>query len=142
MKDFFSKGIDALNEGNSVSALALFEKAVQAEDTPVNRSYLAYCLAKERGQFKKAVSLCEQAMKDEPTNSLHHLNLGKIYLLHGYREDAIRIYREGLRSEDNLAIHEELVKLGIRNPPVISFLPRSNPLNKYLGLLLTRLGLR
>lgn len=141
-QDFSSKGIQALNEGNSVAALAFFEKEVQIENTPLNRSYLAYCIAKERGQFKKAVSLCEGAMKEEPANSVHYLNLGKVYLLHGNREEAIRIYREGLKFGDNPQILDELVNLGIRKQPVISFLSRSNPLNKYLGILLARLGFR
>lgn len=142
IKNFSFKGIQALNEGNSVAALAFFEKAVQISNTPLNRSYLAYCLAKERGQFKKAISLCEDAIKEDPANSVHYLNLGKVYLLHGNREEAIRIFREGLKLEDNPQIRDELVNLGIRKTPVISFLPRSNPLNKYLGLLLARLGLR
>ncbi len=141
-KDLSSKGVQALNKGNSVAALAFFEKAVQIENTPLNHSYLAYCIAKERGQFKKAVSLCEDAMKEEPTNSVHYLNLGKIYLLHGNREEAISIYRDGLKFGDNPQILDELINLGIRKQPVISFLSRSSPLNKYLGLLLTRLGLR
>lgn len=141
-KDLSSQGIHALNKGNSIAALAFFEKAVQIENTPLNRSYLAYCIAKERGQFKKAVSLCEDAMKEEPANSVHYLNLGKVYLLHGNREEAIRIYREGLKFGDNPQILDELINLGIRKQPVISFLSRSNPLNKHLGLLLTRLGLR
>lgn len=141
-KDFSSQGIQALNKGNSIAALAFFEKAVQIENTALNRSYLAYCMAKERGQFKKAVSLCDGAMKEEPANSIHYLNLGKIYLLHGSREEAIRIYRDGLKFGDNPQILDELINLGIRKKPVISFLSRNNPLNKYLGLLLTRLGLR
>ncbi len=29
-----------------------------------------------------------------------------------------------------------------RKPPVLSFLDRDNPINKYLGLLLSRVGLR
>lgn len=40
------------------------------------------------------------------------------------------------------AVHRELDKLGLRKPPVIPFLSRGNPINKYLGIILSRMGLR
>ena len=56
--------------------------------------------------------------------------------------DAIKILREGLKHEKNQQIIDELDSLGTRKPPVLFFLRRSNPLNKYLGILLRKLGLR
>jgi len=48
----------------------------------------------------------------------------------------------GLRHGRHKEILETLAALGIRRPPPINFLSRSNPLNKYLGLLLAKLNLR
>lgn len=138
----FANGIEAINSGDMVSALAFFERAISIENTPVNRSYFAFCIARERGQFKKAISMCEEAMKEEPENPVHYLNLGRIYVITGQRSDAMQILREGLHHGENKDIVDELIKLGMRKPPVIPFFKRENPLNKYLGLVLTRLGLR
>lgn len=125
-----------------VSALVYFEKAMQLDNNPTNRSYLAFCIARERGQFKKAISLCEEALKEEPENPVHYLNLGRVYILTGQKTEAMRILREGLTYEENREIVDELVGLGMRKPPVIPLLNRRNPLNKYLGIVLNRLGLR
>jgi len=80
-KKLFDKGIKTLTEGNILSALSCFEKASKIEENPLISSYLAFCIAKERGQVQKAISLCNDAIKEDPENSFHYLNLGKIYIL-------------------------------------------------------------
>jgi Flp pilus assembly protein TadD len=138
----FTKGVEAIKNGNMVSALVFFEKVTQLDKNPRNRSYLAFCIARERGQFKKAISLCEEALKEEPKNPVHYLNLGRIYILNGQKTEGMRLLREGLTHEENREIIDELIELGMRKPPVIPSLNRQSPLNKYLGIVLTRLGLR
>ncbi|MGD1074662.1 MAG: tetratricopeptide repeat protein [Thermodesulfovibrionales bacterium] len=138
----FHKGLDALTEGSTLVALAAFEKAAQIEDNPLYTTYLAFCIARERGQFQTAVTMCETAIAREPHQSAHYFNLGKIYLLARKKEDAIRIFREGLRREENRQISDELNKLGTRKRPIIPFLKRNNPVNKCLGIVLGRLGIR
>lgn len=136
------KGVEALALGNTLSALSYFEKAINIEDSPVVSSYYAFCIAKARGQVSKAISLCEGAIKKEPQNSIHYLNLGRIYLIDNNKADAIETFREGLKYEANQQIVDELNRLGTRKPPIIRFLERSNPLNKYLGIILEKLRLR
>lgn len=138
----FTKGLEALNQGDTLSALACFEKATSIENSPIICSYLAFCVAKERGQFSRAILLCEEAITKEPKNSAHYLNLGRIYLLINKKADAINIFRIGLSYEENQQIVAELNKLGTRKPPLIPFLKRKNPINKYLGIILKKLGLR
>ena len=138
----FTGGLSALAKDDTLAALALFEKAVQKDDRPAYCSYLALCIAKERGQFQLAVTLCEKAKAREPQASVHYLNLGRVYLSGGKKDDAIRAFREGLSLEKNQEIIDELNRLGIRKPPAISFLKRSNPVNRFLGTILKKLGLR
>jgi len=138
----YLKGIEALAQNNTLSALFYFEKALDIEDSPIISSYFAFCIAKERGQLSKAISLCEEAIKKDPESSIHYLNLGRIYLLSNKREDAIKIFREGLNYEANQKIVDELNKLGTRKFPVISFLKRSSLINKYLGIIFNKLRLR
>ena len=135
----YIKGIEALDQNNILSALSYFEKALNIENSPTISSYFAFCIAKERGQLSKAISLCEEAIKKEPNNSIHYLNLGKIYLLSKRRRNAIYIMRERLKYETNQQIVEELKRLGSRSTPFVPFFKRSNFLNKYLGIVLKRL---
>jgi tetratricopeptide (TPR) repeat protein len=138
----FASGVKMLAQGDTLAALSLFEKAVQMEDRPIYSSYYAFCIAKERGQFQLAVTLCQKAMAKEPLEPAHYLNLGKIFLIAGKKDDAIRTFREGLHQEHHQQIIDELNAIGTRKPPLFPFLKRSNPLNKYLGVILKRLGIR
>jgi tetratricopeptide (TPR) repeat protein len=130
------KGLEALAQGDTLSALSCFEKAISIEKSPVVYSSYAFCITKERGQVSKAISLCEEAIQKEPGNSLHYLNLGRIYLIDNKKEEAIKTFRAGLNYESNPLIVDELNKLGPRQPPIIPFLKRSNSINKYLGIML------
>lgn len=141
-KELFDKGLQALDSDEPVRALSLFERALSIEPLPVVKSYFAYCIARERGQISHAISLCEEAIAVEKDKSLHYLNLGRIYLIKRDKVKAIQIFRAGLKHGIHPEIIKELERLGTRKKPVIPFLKRKNPINKYLGLVLSRLGLR
>ena len=141
-KQLFNKGMQELTEGKTLAALSCFEKALAIEDDPLISSFFAFCIAKERGEIQKAIAFCNAAMKKEPENSFHYLNLGKIYLVKKDIKEAINIFRQGLHYEENQQIVHALNKLGTRKPPVIPFLKRRNIINKYLGMILSRLKLR
>lgn len=122
----------------------MFEKAfsIKAED-PRFQSYLGLCIAYERGKIKDAISLCERALQVESQNVENYLNLGKVYLRAGLKTKAIETFRKGLKIDSqNPDIIAELQLLGLRKKPVIPYLPRNNFLNKYLGIILNRLGFR
>ncbi len=138
----FTKGLYAFNQGRTLTALALFEKAITIKSNPLYLSHLAVCIAKERGQVRKAISICKETIKQEPQNSFHYLNLGRIYLLAGNKPEAARAFRDGLNYEANQQIINELNKLVARKPPVFPFLKRESFINKYAGLVLTTLRLR
>jgi tetratricopeptide (TPR) repeat protein len=142
VEELSAKGVDAIDKRNWLAALACFEKLVQLDGNPVNSSYLAACMAKERGQFGKAVLLCREAIEKEPENPVHYLNLGRVYLFQGQREEAVKTFREGLSHNMEPDIIEELNRLGMRKKPVIPFLTRNNPLNKFLGKAMKMLKLR
>ncbi len=133
---------EALKRGDTRTALECYEKLVAIERTPEVCSALAYCLAKEKGAYREAIYLCNEAIKNEPKSSRHFLFLGRIYLLADRKKEAIRAFSLGLRHGGSAEIGAELRKLGYRKPPVLPFLSRDNPLNKYLGKMLSRMGLR
>ena len=141
-EDSYNNGLEAMKNRDSLSALHFFEKAVKLERVPIYLSSLAFCLAKEKREFPKSISLCKEAIKYEPRNAAHFLQLGRIYLLAGQRKESIHILRMGLRIGKNAEISRELERLGSRKEPVLPFLGRGNPLNKYLGIVLKKSGLR
>lgn len=136
------RGTAEAEQGNTLDALFHLESAARSGTSPRLSSYLGYCLAKERREFKRAGDLCLEALKEEPAQAIHYLNLGRVYLAAGQKAAAIQALKKGLKFGKSRALIEALKKLGIRKPPVIPSLPRDHPVNKYLGLLLARLGLR
>jgi Flp pilus assembly protein TadD len=141
-RHLINEGISALKVGNTAFALLHFQEASALGETPELFSHFAYCLAKEKNEYSRAISLCKKALAREPWNSVHYLNLGYVYLLSGQKRDAIYTFRDGLLHEENPQLREELARLGTRKQPLIASLPRDHVLNKYLGMFLARLKLR
>lgn len=136
--ELLEKGLTCLRTGNFLTALACFEKAYNIEKTPVIKSCLGLCIATERGRISEAVTLCSEAIEQDPGNPLHYRNLGKVYLKAERKTDCLEVLRRGLSFGDDPEISELLERIGMRKPPVLSFLPRRHFLNKYAGLIMRR----
>jgi hypothetical protein len=66
-----------------------------------------------------------------------YLNLGRAYLAASKKADAIDALKKGLKYDNgNSDLLKELRGLGLRKPAPVQFLDRSNPINKYIGLIL------
>lgn len=141
-EELYDKGREALERDHDYLARTCFERAADLERTPENLSCLALCLAKTRGEYADAIGMAREALAAEQTNPLLHLNLGKVYWLAGEREKALQTLRNAMPYDKSNRISRELDRYGKRKTPLFPALKRSHPLNKYLGLLLTRLGLR
>lgn len=142
LNNLIRKGLAEIDKGNTMLALIHFEDAVKLDDSPLVRSHLAFCLARERRQLQRAAALCNEALQEEPHNPVHYLNLGRIYLLAGQKNRAIQTWRRGLRIGRNPQLVAELKSLGLRKPPVLKTLGREHPVNKYLGMMLQKMGMR
>jgi tetratricopeptide (TPR) repeat protein len=131
-----------LDRYNVLSALASLERALSIWDDPLWHSRLGFCIAKERGQLTQAFELCRSAIEHDSDNPIHYLYLGKVYQIAGNTFEALQTFREGMALGGSPQIERELDAIGTRKSPVIPFLSRNNLLNKYLGIILVRLGLR
>jgi tetratricopeptide (TPR) repeat protein len=131
-----------LDRNNILAALACLERALAIWNDPLWHSRLGYCIAKERGQLTQAFELCHAAIEHDPGNSLHFLYLGKVYLIAGNTYEALQTFRQGMKLGGRQELERVLESIGTRKPPVIAFLSRDNLLNKYLGIILKRLGRR
>jgi len=131
-----------LDRGNVLAAMACLEKALAIWDDPLWHSRLGFCVAKERGHLTRAFDLCRSAIEHDPRNPIHQLYLGKVHLLAGNQYEALQALRQGMILGGLPEIEKTLAAIGTRRPPVISALSRDSLLNKYLGIILSRLGLR
>ena len=138
----FAKGLEAIKHDHLYLARTCLEQALELERRPEICSYLALCRAKTRGQFSDSIALAREAVAATPDNSVFYMNLGRIYLLAGDKNNALATYRKGMQFEKNREILQELELHGNRKPPLFPALERSHPLNKLVGIILSRLGFR
>ncbi len=132
----------AIEEENYTSALVHLEKAFTLYDDPGWHSYAGLCIAMERGDFPVAESLCLASIEQDDSDPAHYLNLGKVYLAAGRKREALETLRRGMDKGGNERILALLLDLGTRQTPVVHFLKRNHPLNKFLGRLLHRHAVR
>ncbi|BCR04415.1 hypothetical protein DESUT3_14840 [Desulfuromonas versatilis] len=136
------QGLAALDQGKTQVALDHFETAAPAWPTALVLSCLGYCLARERNEIDRGLDLCRKALRDEPANPVHYLNLGRVYLLARQKGPALGAFRRGLRFAEHPGLLKEINRLGRRRAPLFPFLAREHALNRCCGLLLRRLRLR
>jgi tetratricopeptide (TPR) repeat protein len=150
----------AIDRGKTLHGLVVLESSPQLSAIPTVNSYRAYCIAKERGQCREAVRLCQSALDVEPHNPAHYLNLGRVFVQAGDKANAIATFWKGIsrapgaepgveiqspdrdHAREHVLILEELRRLGIRKRAPFSSLRRGHPLNRIAGKLLSTVGLR
>lgn len=131
---------------NYKNALNLLNDAL--EHHPRNSFLISYygCLdAIVNKNFRSGIDMCNHAIRtlrealpfgNEIFYPVLFLNLGKAYLAAGKRKNGVEALYKGLRFDnDNREILKELKRIGIRKKTPLPFLSRSNPLNKYLGIM-------
>lgn len=138
----FARGMAAFEKYDFAASLAILEQLPPFARPPLALSAMARCIAETRGEYKVAANLCHEAIKKDPKNTEHYFHQGRILILAGRKKDAIWVFRMGLRHSKHKGIIDALGELGIRRPPPIQFLERSNPVNKMLGIIMARLNLR
>ena len=141
-QNLLDKGLKFLRAGDTLVALVHLENAYQINPSPTAKSALAYCLAKERRQFQKALLLCQQAISEDPANPEHYYQLGRVYLQAEQKNQAIATFRKGLKNKRHQPIINELQRIGLRKPPLFSSLERGHFLNRSAGRLLAKFGTR
>lgn len=140
----FSRGLEALEAGKGVEALALFEAAIEIEKRAIGGArpqprYLSFyglCLARVANRPRSGLAFCREATTLEFFNPDLFCNLGRVLLDVDRRKEAYRAIVDGLTLQPNHAgLRRELEKMGRRRRPAVPFLARSNPINVVLGRL-------
>lgn len=103
---------------------------------PDGLSHYGLCIAIVERQTRKGAELCRDAINQQFYDSVHFINLVRLYIIRDNRKNAIDVLHEALqRLPDDrklLALREEI---GYRSKPVVPFLARNNPVNAALGKL-------
>lgn len=97
-------------------------------------SFTGYGIARYKDQRAEGERLCRYAVMLEPDDPEHLYLLALVCLLRRKRKNAVEAIRKGLRlAPDDAKLRRLQRRIGFRRPPVIRFLHRDNPLNRYLG---------
>ena len=140
-------GLEALLSRNSQEeALELLTEAIEHYPTnPILLSYHGYIEARVNKHYADGIKICRQSFKMLKQQMplvegfylpTLYLNLGKTYLSASNKKDAYFSFQRGLEIDNNHQdLLSELNKIGRRRKPPFPFLKRSNPLNKYVGML-------
>jgi len=124
----------------------LQQASVMYPDDPVILSYYGCLQALVDKKYRSGVETCKKAIVllrkkksfgEEVLYPVFYLNLGRAYIAAEKRKDAIDALEKGLQYDyGNNDLKKELRGLGLRKKPPVPFLDRSNPINKYIGMLL------
>ena len=137
VKALVEEGIALLKEGAAIDAVFHFEKIIQEHGrNTAALSFLGLATARANGDLSVAEKHCLRALRRQKLIPLYYQNLAEVYLAGGKKAQAVKVLREGLSVDrNNKLILRQLRELGVRKKLPVSFLSRSNPINRYLGLL-------
>ncbi|MCK9418077.1 MAG: hypothetical protein M0R70_01710 [Nitrospirae bacterium] len=140
---------DHLRKGNQQEAFDLLQHA--ALQYPYDSFILSYygCLqALVDKKYLDGVEKCKKALAmikkeswfgEDMLFPVFYLNLGRAYVAAGKKKEALDAFGKGLKHDNsNPDILMELRGLGSRKKAPVPFLDRSNPINRYIGLILRK----
>jgi tetratricopeptide (TPR) repeat protein len=136
-----------LRNGNRPYAYRIVRYALEHfPDNALLLSYHGYLQAALDRRYRSGIESCRKALEAfRPDNAICaelaypvlHLNLGRAYFASGRRREAIEALDAGLQYDRR---HRELLleqqRIGMRRRSPMPFLSRSNPINKYIGIML------
>ena len=134
ISQILSRGADLTARGGYAGALPILAavyKTVPPEQYPQGLSAYGLCLSKIEHKNKLGAELCEKAMKLQPFEGMHWVNLVRLYIGVKNRRKAVEVLESGLAKHPKysklLRVRDEI---GYRKVPYLRFLPRTHPLNK------------
>lgn len=149
--DYLDETKTLLQKKNNKAALELLTFALeQYPDEPFLLSYYGCLEAILNKEYAYGIETCLKALRicteempfgQEIFYPTFYLNLGRAYLAAKNKKEAVRAFQKGLTYDrENRDLLWELKKLGARKKPIVTYLERSNPINKYIGMILHKLG--
>jgi len=138
----FVQGQRYFRQGDLQSALACFKSAQQS--TAISHVYahlyMSYLgLTQVLLKDVSGLNLCRRAAQEEGHRGEVFENLVRAELKLGHRKQACEALRRGMRlDKGNAGLRALREEMGMRRSPILTFLDRDNPLNRFLGKLTYR----
>jgi len=140
-ENFSRQGHAALKSRDYKNAAACFRRAIDLDRERNKRrpemrylSFYGLSLAHAGLSHKVAIEACGTAASRQRKDPVLFLNLGRVYRLAGKRTQALRALETGIGlAPGNKLLLAELSLLDRRSAPVLGFLTRDHPLNRWLG---------
>ncbi|MGE5299649.1 MAG: tetratricopeptide repeat protein [Acidobacteriota bacterium] len=149
--EYFEDVKQLLRKGGAKEALRTLREAL--ENFPADPFLLSYygCLvAVAENNPKEGIKICREALASFKSSTsfgseffypVFYLNLGRASLKGDNKAEAVKAFQEGLvHDPENHDLLWELTKLGRRKQPPVPFLERGNPINKYIGMLISKVS--
>ena len=89
-----SKDLDA--------AEVIFKKILAVNPKEPNALHLLGCIYKDRGQLQQACELIHASIQADGSNPIPFLNLGKILVVVGQHENAVGVFQESLKRNQQI----------------------------------------
>ena len=84
------------------SAEAIFKQILAGNPKEPNALHLLGCIYKDRGQLQQAVDFIQASIREDGTNPIPFLNLGKILAISGQHQNAAGVFHESLRRNQQI----------------------------------------
>ncbi len=95
-------GMQALQADNLDGAEVIFKQILAVNPKEPNALHLLGCIYKDRGQLQQAVELIEASIREDASNPIPFLNLGKILSIAGQHENAAGVFQESLKRNQQI----------------------------------------
>jgi tetratricopeptide (TPR) repeat protein len=130
------EGVAAFSARQLEAAHHAFERAHRRDPRdPRAMSWYGVTLVLVEKNINLGMSLCDQAVRSRPDPELY-LNQARVHLALRQRERAVRAVERGLELfPGQPALLAARAVMGTRLPPVLPFIARANPVNRFLGRL-------
>ncbi len=148
--EYFRQVKAHLRSGQQKEAFAILQRAmIHFPNEPVLLSYYGCLLVLVEKKYRMGIETCLKALEklrtresfaEEVYYPIFYYNLGRAYAAAGKRKEALDALKKGLSYDHwNNDIMKALHSMGMRRQkPPIPFLDRSNPLNRYIGIMLQK----
>lgn len=146
LKKLAERGINYCRQGDWDTGMACLARVAEVDNggyelPSLFYSYLGFGIAYRERRIREGLGLCRHACRISFYEPENFVNLARTCLIAGNRSEAYRAIRRGYALDSaNTTLLKLHSKLGVRRPPVVRFLRRGHPINRWLGRL--RHGLR
>jgi Flp pilus assembly protein TadD len=131
------QGLNFLRDNYAGRALPHMQRAMELDrSNPYYMSYLGVVLARSEQKWGEAERLCDAAVRMKRNQAQLYLNLAEVYAQAGRKDDAVDALQAGLKyARRDVRLTIAMNRLTRRREPVLSFLTRTHPVNRQLGMI-------